>query len=167
MLQKTTSMGSSPELPTEVDVTRDGDHATDHTLPSPLAADPSYECIYREAHKGEFERLLSLVQRPQAGTFMHTDLWWARQTRLKGRRTDPRTHVPVSVAYIPWSRVEDFLKGEEGRPDAPCKFVCQGTPSNQEGKLAFPRWNSYSTVIRCVCNMHFHFHFACCNVTTL
>jgi hypothetical protein len=62
------------------------------------------------------------------------------------------THAPVSVAYIPWSRVQDFLKGEEGRPDAPYKFVCQGTPSNQEGKLAFPLWNSYSAVIRCVCN---------------
>lgn len=166
MLQKTTSMGSCAELSTALDVIRDGDHATERTLRTPLAVDPSYESTYREAHKGEFQRLLSLVQRPQAGAFMHSDLSWARQIRLKGRRSDPRTHAATSVAYIPWARVQDFLKGEEARPDAPCKFVCQGTPSNIQGKLAFPRWNSYSDVIRCVCNMQFQFHFPRCNVTT-
>ena len=159
-------MGSSAELPSEVHVNLHGKHATERTLRHPLAVDPSYESTYREAHKGEFQRLLSLVQRPQEGNFMHTDLSWARQTRLKGRRTDPRTPAAVSVAYIPWERVQDFLRGEEARPDAPCKFVCQGTLSKKQMKLTFPRWNSYSDVIRCVCNLQFQLHFACCNVTT-
>jgi hypothetical protein len=73
---------------------------------------------------------------------------------MKGRRADPRNADTVSVAYIPWARVEDFLKGEEARSDAPCKFVCQGTPTNEKGKLMFPRWNSYSAILRSVCNMH-------------
>lgn len=158
-------MGSCAKMPTEV--LRNGDHGTEQTLCMPLAVHPSYESTYREAHKGEFQRLRSLVQTPHAGNFMHTDLSWARQIRVKGRRSDPRTHTAVSVAYIPWARVHDFVEGEEARSDAPCKFVCQGTPSNKQGKLAFPRWNSYSAVIRCVRNLQFEFHSACCNVTTL
>jgi hypothetical protein len=86
---------------------------------------------------------------------MHTDLLWASHIRMKGRRSDPRTPASVSVAYIPWGRVQDFVKGEEARCDAPCKFVCQGTTSNKQGDLMFPRWNSYSAVVRCLCNMSF------------
>ena len=132
VLHNRMSMRSSAELPTEVHVLRDGDHDTEQTIRTPLAVDPLYESIYWEAHKGEFERLRSLVQRPEAGTFMHTDLLWARQIRVKGRRTDLRTHAAVLVAYIPWARVQDFVKGEEAHIDAPCKFVCQGTPSNEQ-----------------------------------
>lgn len=160
-------MATSAGLPTEVHFCQDGDHATERIVGNNMLVDPSYESTYREVHKWEFQRLLSLVQNPQAGTFSHSDLSWAREIRLKGRRGDPKTHAAVSVAYIPWARVHDFLKGEEARPDAPCKFVCQGTPLNEQGKLAFPRWNSYSAVIRCVCNMQFLFHFACSNVTTM
>jgi hypothetical protein len=133
-------------------------HVTSDRLPLPV--DPSYESTYHEAHKGEFERLRSLVQIPQAGAFMHNDLTWTRQIRLKGRRSDSRTETPVSVAYIPWSRVQDFVRGEEARTDAPCKFVCQGIASNEQGKLMFPRWNSYSNIIRCACNMRSEFQFA-------
>ena len=127
------------------------EHVTTHRMP--LVVDPSYESTYHEAHKGEFERLRNLVQIPQAGTFMHSDLTWTRQIRLKGRRSDSRTQAPVSVAYIPWARVQDFVKGEEARTDAPCKFVCQGISTNEQGKLMFPRLNSYSAIIRCACNM--------------
>ena len=157
-------MGSCAHQPTEV--LRDGDYGTEQTLRMPLDVDPSYESTYREAHKGEFQRLSSLVQRPEAGTFMHTDLSWGRQIRVKGRRNDPRTDALVSVAYIPWARVQDFVKGEEARTDAPCKFVCQGTSSNEQGTLATPRLYNYSAVIKCVCNLQFEFHSACCNVTT-
>ena len=114
---------------------------------------PSYESTYQEVHKADLERLRSLVQTPEPGTFMHKDLMWAIQTRAKGRRDGCRTRAPVSVAYIPWVRVQDFVKGEEARIDGPCKFVCQGSPSNEQGKLKFPRWNSYSAVLRCVRNM--------------
>ena len=62
------------------------------------------------------------------------------------------THAPVSVAYIPWARVFDFVKGEEARTDGHYKFICWGIPSNQQGKLTFPRWNSYFAIMRCVCN---------------
>ena len=103
-----------------------------------LGADPAYDSTYLEAHKGEFERLRGLVQTPEAGTFMHTDLMWAKQIRLKGKGTDSTTHVAVSVAYIPWARVHDFVKGEEACNDGPCKFICQGTLSNGHGKLTFP-----------------------------
>ena len=96
---------------------------------------------------------------------MHTELTWASDMRVKGRRADPRTVDTVSVAYIPWARVEDFVKGEEARTDAPCKFVCQGTPINDMGKLKFPRWNSYSAILRCVCNMPLALQCACSNVT--
>ena len=60
----------------------------------------------------------------------------------------------LELAYIPWARVHDFVKGEEARSDAPCKFVCQGTPTNEKGKLMFPRWNSYSAIFMFACNMH-------------
>jgi hypothetical protein len=158
-------MGCCAELPTEV--LRHQDHGAQQTLSMPLAVHPSYESTYREVHKGEFERLMNLVQRPPDGNFTNTDLSWARQTRVKGRRSDPRTETTVSVAYIPWERVQNFVKGEEARSDAPCKFVCQGTPSNEQGKLAFPRLNSYSMVLRCVCNLQFEFHSACSHVTAL
>ena len=98
---------------------------------------------------------------------MHTNLTWARQIRLKGREIDSRAHAPVLVAYIPWAKIQDFVKGEEARIDGPCKFVCQGTPSNKHGKLTFPHWNNYSAIINCVCNKQIEFHYACCNVTTL
>lgn len=140
-------------------------HVTNQSMP--LALNPSYESTYHETHKVEFERLHSLVQIPQAGTFMHNDLTWTRQMRMKGRGSDSRTQAPVSVAYIPWARVQDFVKGEEGRTDAPCKFVCQGIAKNEEGKLMFPRWNSYSVIIRCACNMRFELHCSSCHVTTL
>ena len=125
-------------------------HVTSHRMS--LGVDPSYESIYLQAHKGELERLRSLVQIPHAGTFMHTDLTWTPHIRLKGRGSEPRTEASVSVAYIPWARVQDFVKGEEARTDAPCKFICQGISSNEKGKLMFPRWNSYSTILRCACN---------------
>jgi hypothetical protein len=132
-------MGSYAELLSQVHVVIDGNHGNEQSNRMPLGVDPSYESTYQEAHKGEFERLHSLVQRPQPGTFNHSDLAWAKQNRVKGRRTDPRTNALVSVAYIPWDRVQDFVKGEEARTDAPCKFVCQGISSNEHGKLAFPR----------------------------
>jgi hypothetical protein len=119
----------------------------------PRALEPSYESTYKETHKAEFERLGSLVQTPEPGIFTHKDLKWTIHMRAKGFRDRPKTHAPVSVTYIPWERVHDFVKGEEARIDGPCKFVCQGSPSNQQGKLTFPRWNSYSTIMRCVCNM--------------
>jgi hypothetical protein len=112
--------------------------------------EPSYESTYQEVHKADLDRLRGLVQTPEVGTLMHKDLKWSIQIRAKGRRDGPKTQHPVSVAYIPWVRVHDFVKGEEARIDGPCKFVCQGTPSNQQGKLARPRWNSYSAVMRCV-----------------
>ena len=114
---------------------------------------PTYESAYQQVHKQELQRLESCVQRPQGGTFMHTDLTWDRHIRVKRKGFDPRTPVAVSVAYIPWARVEDFVKGEEARTDAPCKFICQGTTSHKDGDLMFPRWNSYTEVIRCLCNM--------------
>ena len=141
------------------------EHAGDPTLRPPQHMEPSYESIYQELHKADFQRIRSLVQTPNIGTFMHTDLTWESHMHTKGRRTDPRTNAPVSVAYIPWTRVEDFVKGEEARSDAPCKFVCQGAPSNDKGKLLFPRWNSYSAVMRCVCNMLVVFLNACSCVT--
>ena len=145
----------------------DGNHGTQQAHRMPLGVDPTYESTYLEAHKGEFERVCGLVQTLEAGTFMHTDLTWAKQIRLKGKGTDSTTHVPVSVAYIPWAKVQDFVKGEEARTDGPCKFVCQGTPTNKQGKLTFPRWNNYSAIFRCVCNMRPEFHRACRDVTTL
>ena len=121
--------------------------------------------MYQEVHKADFHRICTVVQTPNIGTFMHTNLTWACHMRVKGRRADPRTLAPVSVAYIPWARVEDFVKGEEARTDAPCKFICQGTPTNEKGKLMFPRWNSYSTIFRLACNMHSDCDTACSNVT--
>ena len=127
--------------------------------------EPSYESVYQEVHKAQFDRICSLVQHPNLGTFMHTDVTWASHRRMKGRRADPRSADEVSVAYIPWARVEDFVKGEEARSDAPCKFVCQGTPTNEKGKLMRPRWNSYSAILRCVCNMQLALQCACSSVT--
>jgi len=109
-------------------VFRDGNHGTERTHRMPLGVDPSYESTYHEAHKGEFEQLRSLVQIPKAWTFMHTDLRWTRQIRLKGRGIDSRTHTLISVAYISWARVQEFVKGEEARTDGPYKFVRRGTP---------------------------------------
>ena len=115
---------SSTELHSAGHVFQNGNNGTERTHCMPLGVDPSYESTYHEAHKGEWECLRNLVQIPKAGTFMHADLTWARQIRLKGRGTDSRTQAPVSVAYIPWARVQDFVKGEEARTDGPCKFVC-------------------------------------------
>ena len=153
-------------LHTQFDCLENGNHAAEQTHGLMQAVQPSYESIYQEVHKQDLELLRSCVQIPAAGIFMHTDLLWARHTRLKRRRPDPRTPTSVSVAYIPWARVQDFVKGEEARTDGPCKFVCQGTTSNKQGELMFPRWNSYSAVIRFLCNMSFHQHCAFCNVTT-
>jgi hypothetical protein len=95
--------------------------------------EPSFKTVYQEVHKAEFHRIHSLVQTPNTCTFMHTDLMWASHMRVKGRRADPKTVDIVLVAYIPWARVEDFVKDEEACSDAPCKFVCQGTPTNENG----------------------------------
>ena len=141
------------------------DHGSQPPLRPAHHMEPSYETVYQEVHKAEFQRIRSLVQTPNTGTFMHVDLAWASHTRMKGRRTDPRNVDTVSIAYIPWARVDDFVKGEEARSDAPCKFVCQGTPTNEKGKLMFPRWNSFSTILRCVCNMQLPWQCAYCNVT--
>lgn len=139
-------------LHTQSQVLHNGNHGSEQTHALMHAVQPTYESTYQQVHKQELERLHSNVQRPEGGTFMHTDLAWDRHIRMKGRGSDSRP-VLVWVAYIPWSRVEDFLKGEEARTDAPCKFVCQGATSHKHGELLFPRWNSYSDVIRCFCNM--------------
>lgn len=139
--------------------------AQEPTLRPPQHMEPSYESTYQDLHKAEIHRIRSLVQTPNIGIFMHTDLTWTSHVRVKGRRSDPRTLTPVSLAYIPWARVEDFVKGEEARSDAPCKFVCQGAPSHEKGTLLFPRWNSYSTALRSVCNMQILCYCACYIVT--
>ena len=136
----------------------DGNPGGERTHCMPVGQDPTYESTYRETHKGEFERVRSLVQRPGAGTFMHQGLTWARQIGLKGKGTNSTTHAPVLVAYIPWERAQDFVKGKEVRTDVHCKFVCKGSPSNKHGKLTFPRWNNYSAIFRCVCNKRSEFH---------
>jgi hypothetical protein len=153
-------------LQTQMHSLQNGMLAEEQTHGLMQAMQPSYESTYQEVHKQDLERLRSCVQRPEPGTFMHTDLLWASHIRMKGRRSDPRTPASVSVAYIPWGRVQDFVKGEEARCDAPCKFVCQGTTSNKQGDLMFPRWNSYSAVVRCLCNMSFDQDCAFFNVTT-
>ena len=142
-----------------------GEHESEPPLCLPQHMEPSYETVYLEVHKAEFQHIRSLVQTPHIGTFMHVDLTWASHMRVKGRRADPRNVHTVSVAYIPWARVQDFVKGEEARTDAPCKFVCQGTPRNEKGKLMFPRWNCYSAILRYLCNMQLPCQCACCNVT--
>ena len=73
----------------------------------------SYESTYQEVHKANFEQLRGLLHTPEPYTFMHMDLMWATQVGAKGRRHGSTTHAPVSVAYIPWARVHDFVKGEE------------------------------------------------------
>jgi hypothetical protein len=156
----------SQGLHTQMHCLQNGLHAAEQTHGLMGAMQPSYESTYQEVHKHDLERLRSCVQRPEAGTFMHTDLLWARHIRQKGRRSDPRTPTSVSIAYIPWGRVQDFVKGEEACSDAPCKFVCQGTTSNKQGDLIFPRWNSYSAVVRCLCNISFDQDCLFFNVTT-
>ena len=158
---------SSTELHSARHVFGDGNQITKQSHCMPLDVDPSYESTYRDAHKGEFDRLRRELQIPKAGTFIHSDLTWRRDIRLKRIGPGSRTEAPVSVAYIPWERVQDFVKGEEARIDGPCKFVCQGIASNKEGKLVFPRWNNYSAIIRFVCNMQTEIHCAPCNVTPL
>ena len=152
-------------LHSEDHVTVHGEHVLEPTLRPPQHLEPSYESTYQEVHKAEIHRIRSLVQNPNIGTFMHTDVTWASHMHTKGRRTDPRLVAPVSVAYIPWARVEDFVKGEEARTDAPCKFICQGSPTNDKGRLLFPRWNNYSAVLRCARNMEDAFNCACSCVT--
>ena len=144
---------SNLALHTDLDLIPDGHLDSQRPPGMSYGLEPSYESIYQDAHKAEFEWIRSLVQTPEPGTFMHKDLMWAIQTRAKGWRDASRTRAPVSVAYIPWVRVNDFVKGEEARIDGPCKFICQGSPLNIQGKLKFPRWNSYSAVLRCVRNM--------------
>jgi hypothetical protein len=141
-------------LHTQSEVLHNGNHGSEQSNEHMHVVQPTYESTYHEVHKQELERLHACVQRPDGGTFMHTDLMWDRHIRLKGKGSDPWTPTPISVAYIPWARVEDFVKGEEARTDAPCKFVCQGKTSRKQGELMFPRWNSYSEVIRCLCNMY-------------
>ena len=137
-------------------------HGAPHTHGPSQCEGPSYGSTYQEVHSKELERLRSCLQRPEPGSFMHADLQWASHMRVTGRRSDPRMPAEVSIAYIPWVRVTDFLKGEEARPDAPCKFVCQGKTSNKQGALMFPRWNCYSAVIKCLCNMSFDQNYAIC-----
>ena len=146
----------SAELHNQSSVLHHGKHASEQTRRIMHVVQTTYESTYQQVHAHEFERLRSCVQRPQGGTFMHTDLAWDRHIRVKQVGSDPRSAVHVSVAYIPWARVEDFVKGEEARVDAPCKFICQGVTSHKHGDLRFPRWNSYSDIIRCICNMSFH-----------
>ena len=135
-------------LHTQSNAVENGENAAEQTHAAMQGVQPTYESTYQEVHKHQLDRLRSCVQRPDPGTFIHSDLMWASHNRVKGRRSDPRTPATVSVAYIPWSRVQDFVKGEEARVDGPCRFVCQGRAFNKEGELMFPRWNSYSAVIR-------------------
>ena len=100
--------------------------------------EPSYDSTYLEIHKTDFERVRGLVQTPNPGSFMHKDLTWATLIRAKGRWDGTKSRGPVSVAYIPWVRVPNFVKGEEARIDGPCKFVCQGTPWNERGNSRSP-----------------------------
>lgn len=138
---------------TDVHVLGDEHLADELPPPMPRALQPSYESTYQEVHKAQLERIRTLVQTPEAGAFTHKDLTWAIHIRAKGIGEGPRSHAEVQVAYIPWVRVQDFVRGEESRIDGPCKFICKGSPSNHQGKLTFPRWNSYSTIMRCVCNV--------------
>jgi hypothetical protein len=142
-----------------------GEHGSKPTFRPPQHMEPLYETIYQEVHKAEFYRIRSLIQTLNISTFIHTDLTWASHMRVKGRRADPKTLDTVWVAYIPWARVEDFVKGEEACSNAPCKFVCQGTPTNEKGKLMFPRWNNYFAILRCVCNVQLALQCACSYVT--
>lgn len=160
---------SSAGLHTQSHVVENGQYVVEGTHGLMRGVQTSYEATYREVHNQNLDRVRSCVQIPEPGTFMHTDLLWESHIRMKGTGSDPRTPSSVSVAYIPWERVQDFVKGEEARTDGPCKFICQGKTSNKQGDLMRPRWNSYSATIRCICNMSCEVHCAllgCYNIQT-
>ena len=58
---------------------------------------------------------LKVQDLPGKDIFSSTDLNWSEV--VKGDKSIDR------VALIPYSRVPDFIKGEEMNPNAPCKFV--------------------------------------------
>lgn len=90
------------------------------------------------------------------------ELKWVPTIHLKGQRAQTKVHTTSFVTFLPWNRVEDCLKGEELGKNAPCHFICQGTPTNVEGILAFPRWNSNSYSIDTITH---HVTRMCCFVT--
>lgn len=58
---------------------------------------------------------LKVQDLPGKDIFSSIDLNWSEV--VKGDKSIDR------VALIPYSRVPDFIKGEEMNPNAPCKFV--------------------------------------------
>ena len=77
------------------------------------ALEPSYESTYQEVHKADFERLRGLVQTPEPRSFTHKGSDVGNPDPREGFTDGPMTHAPLLVAYIPWVRVHDFVKGEE------------------------------------------------------
>ena len=98
--------------------------------------EPSYKSTYQEVHKADFEWLRGLVQTPKSYSFMHMDLTWATQIRAKGRRDSPKNHAPISVLYIPWARMHDFVKGEEALVPASLSVMAFHQTNNSGGALA-------------------------------
>ncbi|XP_031372668.1 uncharacterized protein LOC116187844 isoform X1 [Punica granatum] len=89
-----------------------------------------------EAKMARMEEILNLpVQEPPSAEFSAADIKWVK---VEGGRLGGD-----NVALIPFSRVDDFVKGESANAECPANFRIESRRKRCEGSISKPRVDGY------------------------
>jgi hypothetical protein len=76
------------------------------------------EYVVPSRERDLFDKLKAIVQDPPLGPFKKNDLMW-----LPHLTSGHGLYREAEIAMIPWSRLEDFVEGEQNNPNYPFKFT--------------------------------------------
>ena len=99
--------------------------------------------VFHAKQAGLMKALKERVQIPPSGSFCMEDLVWTNHvTSGQGR------YKSSKLAIILWDRLDDFIKGEEHHPHAPCKYTKEIVRVNLPNSLRSPRAHSPALLLR-------------------
>ena len=99
--------------------------------------------VFQAHQKNLIERLRDSTQHPPSGPFRFQDLVWTPHVSSRNGRYN--TH---DYAVIQWTRLADFVLGEQTNEVFPCKFTKDIFHQNYPNSLRNPRANSVAMAIR-------------------
>lgn len=115
-----------------------------------LASREGPHSYYLTKYGDRLRRMRDALQSPPPGPFTWKDIHWNLEVDKEVQCNDDgdddngalSKKESKLVAYIPWDRVEDFVKGEEsGRKDVETTFVRDKRDPTNVGEKTHFRWN--------------------------
>ncbi len=121
----------------------------------PTITEDVQEYVVPSRERDLFHKLKAIIQDPPLEPFLKNDFMW-----LPHLTSGLGLYREVEIVVIPWSRLEDFVEGEQNNLDFPCKFTRTKDHfrSSTLCTLTYPKVNFVALVYKCgLCTIHpFH-----------